>query len=285
MEGIQSYRRNQEQICNLCFYLKRCDARKQPFLVFCQALELSGHVFISNQLKLSLDKINMAAAEVTQAPAPVHAQDHDHQDACVEKCTFCLLVENLCPAEIALPLYQDSSLSSDEMEEIILNPERTRKEGVKFVLKRLVNYQREKGTGREYIDALVESLPENQQYLVPYVRQASLKDLTKCSCAHRKVDQKVKPRSNGKVRNGYLPTSVVASTPNGVLTKTPSPLTNAEIRQRLRRARAARVRTPVGALPVSLPLPRLSAYAVCGYIALLWPFVAILVTMLVLIFR
>ena len=107
------------------------------------------------------------------------AESNDPEE---QKCVFCMLVENLYPDKIAPALYEDSGLSSGTLEEVTLTEGVSRRAAVKTILKKLVKYQKQKGPGRECIDALARALPETCGYLLPVLRNTAIEDLKQCSC-------------------------------------------------------------------------------------------------------
>ena len=118
-----------------------------------------------------------------------------------KKCVHCMLVENLYPDKIAPALYEDSGLSSGTLEEVTLTEGVSRRAAVKTILKKLVKYQKERGPGMDYVDALAKALPESYKYLMPYLGGASTGDLMKCSCVRDNSNParellKVKPKSH-----------------------------------------------------------------------------------------
>ena len=146
LDIITRHKTAQKQNTELFFRMKRCDARKEPFKKFCETLEENDHSFISDKLKKTVGEMAQISSDSSQKK---------HQ-----KCTYCILVDNLYPDKIAAALYEDSGLSSGALEEVTLTEGVTRREAVKTILKKLFNYQIEKGPGREYIEALAKSLPD-----------------------------------------------------------------------------------------------------------------------------
>ena len=77
-----------KQNTELYLRLKRCDASKQPFTVFCDVLERHGYQFISDRLEETLTTM-----EVNQQLGGE-----------VKRCVYCTLVDALYPDEVALSL-------------------------------------------------------------------------------------------------------------------------------------------------------------------------------------
>ena len=177
MEIILKHKSSFKQNTELYFRLKRCDAKKKPFQKFVRLLEQSNLHCIS-------DKLTQTLAEMAELIYPEQ-----------EKCVYCMLVENLYPDKIVASLYEDSGLSSGTVEEVTLTEGVSRRAAVKTILKKLVKYQKDKGPGRECVDALARFFPETSNYL-SYLDSTSINDLKKCKCSYRQESpHKVKPRS------------------------------------------------------------------------------------------
>ena len=173
LDAITRHKTTHQQNTELYFRLRRCDSKIEPFTKFCQALEENDFDFIAHTLK---NHRKMAASNSMKQKM---------------KCVHCLLVENLYPEKIAPSLYEDSELSSGTLEEVTLTEGVSRRAAVKTILKKLVNSQKEKGPGRECVDALAKTLPESCAYLLPHVNCATIDDLKRCTCAKEPVYSKI----------------------------------------------------------------------------------------------
>ena len=180
--SISRHKTSFKQNTELIFHLKRCDARKEPFRKFCQALEQNNLHFISDKLTQVLEELNKLDMPEKQ------------------KCVFCMLVGNLYPEKIVPSLYEDSGLSSGTLEEVTLTEGVSRRAAVKTILKKLVSYQKEKGPGRECIDVLSKALPESYEYLLTYLESATTHDLQTCRCSGGQGDPTIKDKQGSQVR-------------------------------------------------------------------------------------